>query len=505
MIYSETIPSKTGETIPLFIDKKPMHSKYNPHAECLAENVEEGFYVIGGIGGSFHIKSLLEKLGKDSFVLAVEDDRESLDFALESGISQAVRQDNRVQFCTINELEFQLKNLYLPVLYSSFFYLSQRAWETHAENAALRIKAIIQETLSSISADYSVQAHFGKQWQKNIMQNLMQIKPCKPPFVPSDKIAGIIAAGPSLDKSIQELKQNFEKTVIFCTDTAYQTLQKHSIEPDYLVSIDCQNLSLEHFRNYSTHSKDKKACVILDLGSSPEIARFMNKQGHDVYFISSFHPLSKMASGKFNIPVINSGSGTVAMAACDIARLCGARKIKLYGADFAYSGGKPYAKGTYLDSIYGRTSGRTSTSETLFSALMYRTELKPCKPIFSSDLENPLTSSVLESYSKALSAWAKGNSYEYENGFLSLSYTGKLSLPEQKTIDERQFIADYLDHIGKICEKSTFELKKDEYFYGVLPFVAWQKNMLKDDNISIFEHLKLAYYAIKRYTIFYEK
>ena len=505
MIYSETIPAKTGEKIPLFIDKKPMHSKYNPHAECMAENVEEGFYVIGGIGGSFHIKSLLDKLSKDSFVLAVEEDRESLDFALDSGITQALRQDNRVQFCTIDELEFQLKNLYLPVLYSSFFYLSQRAWETHAENAALKIKTIIQETLSSISADYSVQAHFGKQWLKNILQNLMQIKPCKAPSVPHDKSASIIAAGPSLDRFIQELKQNLEKTVIFCTDTAYQTLQKHSIEPDYLVSIDCQNLSLEHFRSYSTQNKEKKACVILDLGSSPEITRFMRNQGHEVYFTSSFHPLSKMASTKFNIPVINSGSGTVAIAACDIARLCGAEKIRLYGADFAYSSGKPYAKGTYLDSIYGRTSGRTATSETMFSALMYRTELKPCRPLFSANLENPRTSTVLESYSEALLAWAKDNSYDYDNGILSLSTKVNSTLPDQKTIAERQFFMDYLSHIEKISEKSTFELKNDEYFYGVLPFVAWQKNMLKDDNISIFEHLKLAYYAIKRYTIFYEK
>ena len=505
MIYSETIPAKTGETIPLFADKRPMHSKYNPHAERLAEKLEDGFYVIGGIGGSFHLKSLLDDLGNDSFVLAVEADHDSLKFSLESGITPTVRQDKRIQFCTIDELEIQLKNLYLPVLYSSFFYLSQRAWETHAENAANKIKSIIRETISSISADYSVQSHFGKQWQKNIIQNIRNIKDCSAPMIPKGKTASIIAAGPSLDKSIFELKQNLGESVIFCTDTAYQTLQKHSLEPDYIVSIDCQNLSLEHFRAYDSEQADKKACVILDLGSSPDIARFMMGLGHEVYFTSSFHPLSKMAADQFNIPVINSGSGTVAIAACDIARLCGAEKIRLYGADFCYSGGKPYAKGTYLDSIYGRSCKRTSPSETIYSALMYRTELKDCIPVFSKGLENPRTSSVLDSYSRALLDWAESNSYKYENGCFVRETYGSPALSEQKAHDGEIFISGLLNEVQKLGEKNVRELKKDEYFYGVLPYVAWQKKWLKDNNLSIFEHLKLAYYAIKRYTMEYEE
>ncbi|MBP5358188.1 MAG: DUF115 domain-containing protein [Treponema sp.] len=272
-----------------------------------------------------------------------------------------------------------------------------------------------------------------------------------------------------------------------------------------MVSIDCQNLSLEHFRVHEPAQSQKKACVILDLGSSPDIVRFMRSQGHEVYFTSSFHPLSKMASDEFNIPVINSGSGTVAIAACDVARLCGAEKIKLYGADFCYSGGKPYAKGTYLDSIYGRSSERTCPAETIFSALMYRTELNDCKPLFSAGLENPRTSPVLDSYSKALLDWAESNSYRYENKSFVKDVTYSNSLPEQKTFDGERFIKDLLNGVQELGEKTVCELKQNEYFYGVLPYMAWQKKWRKDNNLSVFEHLKLAYDAIKRYTIGYEE
>ncbi|MBP5753894.1 MAG: hypothetical protein J6W60_13710, partial [Treponema sp.] len=215
--------------------------------------------------------------------------------------------------------------------------------------------------------------------------------------------------------------------------------------------------------------------------------------------------LSKMAADQFNIPVINSGSGTVAIAACDIARFCGAEKIKLYGADFCYSGGKPYAKGTYLDSIYGRSSERTCPAETIFSALMYRTELNDCKPLFSAGLENPRTSPVLDSYSKALLDWAESNSYRYENESFVKDVTYSNSLPEQKTFDGERFIKDLLNGVQELGEKSVCELKQNEYFYGVLPYMAWQKKWRKDNNLSVFEHLKLAYDAIKRYTIGYEE
>ncbi|MBO7637795.1 MAG: DUF115 domain-containing protein, partial [Treponema sp.] len=420
MIYSENILSKTGEKIPLFTDKKPMHSKYNPHAERISENAREGFYLIGGIGGSYHLESLLNQLGGESFVLAVEADRESLDFSLGSGVTTKVKNDERIQFCTLDELPYLLKQLYLPVLYSSFYFLAQRSWEDHAGNAAESIKKAVEDTLPSISADYSVQAHFGKQWQGNIIKNLSRVTDCPAPFIPSGKTACVIAAGPSLDRSIGKLKEELDSCVVFCTDTACQILRKHSVEPDYIVSIDCQKLSLEHFMQPASSTGGKKATVILDLGSSPDIAKFVESQGHKVYFTSSLHPLSKMASEEFNLPLVRNGSGTVAIAACDIARLCGAKKIRLYGADFSYSGGKAYARGTYLDSIYGRESGRTCSSETFFNSLMFRTELRECRPLFSADLENPRTSDVLDSYSNALCSWAEENSYKHERDCLIL-------------------------------------------------------------------------------------
>ena len=52
-----------------------------------------------------------------------------------------------------------------------------------------------------------------------------------------------------------------------------------------------------------------------------------------------------------------------------------AKNIQLIGADFGYLDGKPYCKGTYLDHLYNQNTSKLTNSETLFSKLMFRTEL----------------------------------------------------------------------------------------------------------------------------------
>ncbi|MBP5450987.1 MAG: hypothetical protein J6Y16_01985 [Treponema sp.] len=136
---------------------------------------------------------------------------------------------------------------------------------------------------------------------------------------------------------------------------------------------------------------------------------------------------------------------------------------------------------------------------------MFRTELRECRPLFSADLENPRTSDVLDSYSNALCSWAEENSYKHERDCLILKGQAESGLPDQKNLDGGKFLLELGKKVKELTVKSTGELKKDKYFYGLLPYLAWQKNMLNDEKVSIFEHLKLAYDDINRYTNIYEE
>ena len=52
------------------------------------------------------------------------------------------------------------------------------------------------------------------------------------------KSAIVVSTGPSLTKQLPLLKQYQDKFIIFCADSAYHILHKHSIKPDYVLSLE---------------------------------------------------------------------------------------------------------------------------------------------------------------------------------------------------------------------------------------------------------------------------
>lgn len=61
------------------------------------------------------------------------------------------------------------------------------------------------------------------------------------------KSALIIAAGPSLDESLEEIKQVHDRFIIFAVDTAVRTLLKKGIHPHFLVTSDPTKDNAKHF------------------------------------------------------------------------------------------------------------------------------------------------------------------------------------------------------------------------------------------------------------------
>lgn len=57
----------------------------------------------------------------------------------------------------------------------------------------------------------------------------------------------VVAAGPSLDKNVHELKRVGDRGVIVAVDTAQNTLKGHGIRPDFVVAADPTELNFSHF------------------------------------------------------------------------------------------------------------------------------------------------------------------------------------------------------------------------------------------------------------------
>lgn len=514
MIYSDWAASKTGLQIPLFDDGKPMHSKYDPirEAKTFAEGINSGFIVVLGIGGAFHIKSLLEKADGMTFVLAVEADRESLDFCKKNPLAAELEKDSRILFCHTGNLKEKITLHYLPAVYDGFSVVPQRAWETKCANLSEKIQKDIKEALSIISADFSVQSHFGKIWQRNICINLStfngnpSIEDC------NGKTAAVIAAGPSLDLSISELKEKRDSLKIFSTDTAYGPLLKNGIIPDFVVSIDAQHISRTHFTICPENPASNGTVFVFDLGANPDAVRHVSSKGYKIFFASSSHPLSMLADT--GTPLLENGAGTVTIAAADFARQLGAKKIVLYGADFSYNRGKPYANGTYLERNFYSESGKLSPAETKYDELMFRAPLHKRleNTPFSGKLENPYASEILENYEKTQIEWCRLHSYELKDGILE-NTKQSTEIRKNKNFSFIEFHKNLVGELSKLLEKEaegckggSEEIIKNPFAASILPFIAFlRKNEKSGNKVSFFALLKLAYSQLTRYNVFYEK
>ncbi len=429
LFYKEITAAKNSQKIPTFASGKAAHSKYDPERDSKnfgAESSGAKFAVILGIAGGYHIKSFLERNPKCE-ILCVEKSRDDYDF-LKSEIPCVKEISSRENFSVAfpENLQEEIFKNYFPAVHGDLSILTMRAWADEDKIFYEKISREIAEALKKISADFSVQSHFGALWQKNIFCNLKTLQKMQDDFrhenaplhmkidtkkIDTKKIAAIIAAGPSLDESAEKIKNAREKYFVIATDTSFKALMRIGIVPDAAVSIDAQSLSANHFIG----EKSRETIFVLSLDSDASIANALYENSSKIIFCASHHPLASLAAQfcENPFPLLESGSGTVTIAAADFAKKCGFEKMQVFGADFAYSRGKPYARGTYLDEIYRADENKIESAEKKFSKLMFRTPLEK----FSLGKIPAAKNQVLDSYKKTFVEWLSRNAgfFECEN------------------------------------------------------------------------------------------
>ncbi|MBO4404749.1 MAG: motility associated factor glycosyltransferase family protein [Treponema sp.] len=462
----QTVKSRNGEDIPVFKNQHPMHSKYNPSAEAeiFSQSLKSGFIIIGGIGGGFHIETAVKKF-PEAFFVCVEADIESLEYSVKLNGNSELQKKENVIFTTVQNLENIILSNYLPQIYENLSLGFNRTWETENKETAFVINETVKTALKKIKADYSVQSHFARQWQKNIMQNAEREFSALNLDSELTKTCAVIAAGPSLEKDLARLKEKKASFFILSTDTAYGTLLKNNIFPDAVISTDCQHVSCTHF--YSMHStEEKKTLFIFDLSSPPCAVRQVLKKRHPIFFFQSGHPLSRMLFSEKEMLSLSSGSGTVTVAAADFAFKAGFSSIEFFGADFSYSFEKPYARGTYLEPAFFKESYRLENVETKYSALMYRTELYNQKENeFSRYTKGFPTSEILDSYRKSLLDFLEKNGFQKQNGIFCLKNNPLRINASGKNADE----------IKKI--KTQLRENPEQFQEAYLPLTAFLKRL----------------------------
>lgn len=489
MIYQNIIESKTGIKIPQFFSSRTMESKYNPEREVQSyiNNLDTKYtcFLFTGIGSGLLIYELTKRIPKGKFI-CIENSNEDISFLLQFDFVKLLQKNSNVIFTTIQNISEILINNYIPSLYGDLKIVENQAWLAElSKDSKDSLLIQIKNATKIISSDYSVQAHFGKIWQKNIFNNLKiasSIINKNFPFPDTNLTAAIVAAGTSLDKTIDILKKNRKNYVIFSTDTTFSTLLLHNIVPDFVISIDGQFVSQNHY--FRTSDNFNKINFIFDLCANSSAAKNIIKNNGNLFYSISNHPLCQFVSKLYpdSFFKLYSGSGTVTISSLDLAFKLGFNKIEVFGADFSYINGKSYTKGTYLDSLYGISSNRITSLEKQFDSLMFRTPLKSLNT-------NQTTTEVLNSYKLSFEDYLINNNCIFSKSdeiyYIQFNSTSKIKIINHFCYD---------DFINKL--KNALSSNFSDHLSILLPYIAW----LRTSGIDDFDNLcKLAFNSMVRY------
>lgn len=201
-----------------------------------------------------------------------------------------------------------------------------------------RYEIVQKETFEVFNRKISANALFH---MKNMLgqRNCVQIKKILENMEINDIPAIIIAAGPSLDKNIRQLKAAEGKAFIVAVDAALKTVIREGIRPDLVCTID-PKVPERFFETVDGHD----FLWSCSYWTNPEPIK---KYGKKVFYYNILTPWWDDALQKelsYSLPQMETG-GSVSAEAFQLVRYLGFKTIVFVGQDLAFTGGKSHTDG----------------------------------------------------------------------------------------------------------------------------------------------------------------
>lgn len=311
-----------------------LHSKIDPmweakkRAETIFEPQKDSYSILGcGLG---YLAYQLYEITDGSVVINVfEKDARMVEYAKNYGVLDWIPEDR---------LNVVIDSDILTFLHSAEdenvgFYIFPQELATQTED--------VRSILMDICIEYNTIKRFSRERSINFWRNAR----CGTKFIAEFEASGlskdfiVVAAGPSLDNSIDFLRKNKGKKTLVAVGTVFRKLIDKDIFPDMVVVLDPQA------RTYKQIEGLEEQQVPLLIGMSG-YWKFATAYKGDKYLIptTDMHEIIDFAN-KREMKLWSCG-GTVTALAMEVANRFGAENIYLVGVDLAYPNGITHATGT---------------------------------------------------------------------------------------------------------------------------------------------------------------
>lgn len=204
------------------------------------------------------------------------------------------------------------------------------------------VKSLYENVISDKKAEMNTLITFAKSGMKNEIKSLKWMMNCraldqyKGKF-PKELPCIVVAAGPSLEKNIEELRRSKGKAFIICVDTALKFLLERDILPDMTCTVDPQK-----GESYFVREEIKEIPIAISTDSD---YRSLEQIGNikPVYIsITNDFQQRLFHSKQIDIGYFDGG-GSVGTVCFQIAVELGFQTIVIVGQDLAFSDDKAHA------------------------------------------------------------------------------------------------------------------------------------------------------------------
>lgn len=343
-----------------------IHSTVNPTAEGrnFAQEyyrIEYNSYIVLGIGLGYHVKELLNMYAPQ--IIVAESDINMLMLALmnmefeelEDGRLQIIYDKDYTELATYITGERDEKIvIYAPELKNAMKINEQRLSilsDIKSENnisdnlkeELLKKKRIYEKIKQVFIRESSVrnnEKRMNLNFKYNIANCIHYVDEIEDRF--KGKKVIIVAAGPSLDKNVAQLKTIDRKTdeyVILAVGTVYKKLLNMGIKPDYVIIIEANESIISQISGV----EDTEVPLLILSTAYRELAR---KYQGKKYLIDQYeYDHAEDHAQKYGYKLYSTG-GSVTTTATSVAITLGARTIIFIGFDLSYPDGISHADGT---------------------------------------------------------------------------------------------------------------------------------------------------------------
>lgn len=310
------------------------HSIVDPmwEARKMAEyiyNPSKHEYCIWGCGLGYLLYQLYLISEKSSNIHLYSADSRMVSYAKQYGVLDWIPKDNLTITITEDILPFlenaEKERVGWHIFTPEFFYIPED------------IKNIMIELQLEYKTHYTFQKKIDINFYRNINSGAKMISQFD--YSKYGKEYIVVAAGPSLDDTLEFLQNNKQERVVVAVGTVFRKLLNLGIRPDLVVVMDPQERTYRQLEGL----EKENIPLLLDIGAYWKFAAKYKGEKYLIPFAhtdNSFRILNEKGCNFWR------SGGTVTSLALEVAIQFGAEKIFLLGVDLSYPNGLSHALDT---------------------------------------------------------------------------------------------------------------------------------------------------------------